>query len=309
MMKDDCTDKNNIPLLWLLTPVVIIFLIADLLFALNVFSGEKQPYWMTQHYLFLQANAFLNQLPERFWSNLTSLGDASILIPILSIFIIKKPKAWVAIVITCVTAGVFSLLGKNIFQMPRPAAVLDPQTFIVIGELLTKHNSLPSGHTITIFAGVFTLLFSLCKFPENRSTWLWFGGGLSIAMMVGLSRLAVGAHWPIDVLLGAMLGWAAGFMGAFFYLKVFEHSDQKIKSHLSFFISTALLGLSLFVLSKTISDPFNGPIYIVSALCGMTSSTMILLNCLKGMGKIRLNTDYQSLTGKNFLSSIRDLPK
>jgi|TARA_R110000850_G_scaffold230807_3_gene355563 membrane-associated phospholipid phosphatase len=301
MMKDDFTDKKSISLLWLLIPVVGIFIIAEILFALNVFSGDKLKYWMTQEYFFLHANAFFNFLPSRFWSNITHLGDAAILIPILSIFIIKKPKVWFAIIVTSVIAGTFSLIGKNAFQVPRPAAVLDPQNFVVIGELLTKHNSLPSGHTITIFAAVFTFLVLLCRFSKTRYTWLWLGMGFSFATMVGLSRLAVGAHWPIDILLGAMLGWVAGVGGAFFYLRIFEHTQPNVKSYVSFIISFALLCLSLIILSRGISDPFNGPIYIVSALCGMTSSASILLNHLKDTGKIRFNAFYQPTLGKQLL--------
>jgi hypothetical protein len=31
--------------------------------------------------------------------------------------------------------------------------------------------------------------------------------------LIGLSRIAVGAHWPVDVLAGAALGWLCGLSG------------------------------------------------------------------------------------------------
>ena len=34
------------------------------------------------------------------------------------------------------------------------------------------------------------------------------------ATLIGLSRIAVGAHWPLDVLGGAAIGWLCGAFGA-----------------------------------------------------------------------------------------------
>ena len=39
--------------------------------------------------------------------------------------------------------------------------------------------------------------------------------GLSgVALTVGLSRVIVGVHWPIDVATGGILGWAAALIGS-----------------------------------------------------------------------------------------------
>jgi membrane-associated phospholipid phosphatase len=58
-------------------------------------------------------------------------------------------------------------------------------------------NSTPSGHTIRAFA-IMTALSLL--FPRGRILFL------AIAVLIGLSRVAVTAHYPSDVLFGAFIG-------------------------------------------------------------------------------------------------------
>lgn len=58
-------------------------------------------------------------------------------------------------------------------------------------------NSMPSGHAFATFAGL--VMVGMLK-PKYK--WLTWGG----AIVIGLSRIAIGAHWPTDVLLGAFIG-------------------------------------------------------------------------------------------------------
>ncbi len=58
-------------------------------------------------------------------------------------------------------------------------------------------NSMPSGHTVATFAGLVMLGMLVPKI--KWATW-------SLAILVGASRVCVGAHWPSDVILGAFIG-------------------------------------------------------------------------------------------------------
>ena len=58
-------------------------------------------------------------------------------------------------------------------------------------------NSMPSGHTTVTFAGLVMIGMLAPRFKPL--TW-------SLAIVVGLSRVAIGAHWPSDVILGAFIG-------------------------------------------------------------------------------------------------------
>ena len=76
----------------------------------------------------------------------------------------------------------FDALGRTFFE---------PWTFN------TVFNSMPSGHTAVSFAG---LVMIGMLFPRIKwATW-------TMAIIIGVSRIYVGAHWPSDVILGAFVG-------------------------------------------------------------------------------------------------------
>lgn len=58
-------------------------------------------------------------------------------------------------------------------------------------------NSMPSGHTALSFAGLVMLGMLMPRFK-----WLTW----TLAILIAVSRVAIGAHWPTDVLLGAFIG-------------------------------------------------------------------------------------------------------
>ena len=63
--------------------------------------------------------------------------------------------------------------------------------------------SFPSDHAAAAFAIAF------CVLAFSR----WAGVGfLSAATLIGLSRIALGMHYPSDVLAGLLVGWAAALL-------------------------------------------------------------------------------------------------
>ena len=84
----------------------------------------------------------------------------------------------------------------------RPEVLTDP---------LTSY-SMPSGHSSGSFALFLTLavLAGRGQPPRMRLTWLLLG--CLPAASIALSRVYLGAHWPTDILAGAML--AACFCAA-----------------------------------------------------------------------------------------------
>jgi len=92
---------------------------------------------------------------------------------------------------------------KDYFDISRPPRVLSVDLFNVHGPV-HLNDSFPSGHTLSAWMFVSILFVSL------QTKWKW--GMVFIALLVGLSRIALGVHWPMDVIAGMTLGWAIGLL-------------------------------------------------------------------------------------------------
>lgn len=155
--------------------------------------------------LFYFINTFSNYTGTFLWANLTILGDGLVGSVIFLVFIRKKPQlVWTALLAAVVALLMVHTL-KPILDIARPPAVLEPDSFTIIGPTL-KYRAFPSGHTATIFtiAGVFTLFF---RAYWQRISLFTFG------LLVGVSRIIVGVHWPLDVLAGALIGLISALIG------------------------------------------------------------------------------------------------
>ena len=169
--------------------------------------------WPEQQAVFLAWNTSFAALPSALWSAVTLLGDSTVLMPMLALFLLGRPKVWAAVLASVPVGALLSVSVKQWAGVPRPAAVLDQTWFNLIGPAL-HHNSFPSGHTISAFAATAAVLATCVARPQRGRDWALIACGLLTATVIALSRLAVGAHWPLDLAAGAAIGWLAGLSGA-----------------------------------------------------------------------------------------------
>ena len=133
----------------------------------------------------------------------TLLGDpcwrAAIMIVILIVLVYRR--CWRSATVFVVTVGL-SISGhsvaKEVFGRSRPTLV--PQLDFV------DTYAYPSGHA----AGAMVILLLGALLLRNRGA-VWLGVILSLA--IGLSRVALGVHWPSDVTGGWMFGGGAALIG------------------------------------------------------------------------------------------------
>jgi membrane-associated phospholipid phosphatase len=208
---------------------------------------------------FMTAQAAGRLLPDLFWESVTTLGDERMLLALLLPFALRYPRVFWAVVVATLIAGLLCRGLKLALPMPRPAAVLDASEITVLGARLTRH-SFPSGHTATAFAAALVWVAQL-------------GGGRALplvllAAVAGFSRVAVGAHWPLDVLVGAGIGSLAAWAG----LTVSRYFRWGLRScvHWSLVAVAAVAVASL---------PFDGQGYPGSFACR-------LLLCLVGLSAV-----------------------
>lgn len=266
--------NTNQWLVWITPPSVALALTFVIASVSNDWTFNRTGYWAMQEGWFIALNEHLSSLSSSLWANLTMLGDGSILLPIFALLIIWRRRYFIAVIASVPLAAVFSVVGKKVAGIPRPAAVLDNGVFNIIGETLTSHNSFPSGHTITVFAALVAVAASAYSNPnhikDSKAIWLI----LVVAIVLGLSRVAVGAHWPLDVVAGASLGWIAGLVGAAISRRSSAQWFYSLRG-------TQIMGLILIALSYGLaqralaSSNMDLPIVWLSVFCGLITSVYL----------------------------------
>lgn len=93
-------------------------------------------------------------------------------------------------------SGLASQIIKHLIARPRPR-LMDPSTWSPGMRLADGLNSFPSGHTTTTMAVASILSFYYPKGTPLFMLWTAF---------VGSARIAGGAHYPLDVFAGVVLG-------------------------------------------------------------------------------------------------------
>ncbi len=158
------------------------------------------------HGAFAALNAVATSYPDWVLAGTTSLGGEGVVFALSLLFARRYPRVFWALVLGAVVAVAYSRGLKPLFDVPRPPAVLPPDSFNLIGPA-HRRASFPSGHSVT--AGVFFgVLVYYARGWETRVLWVLLG------VLVGLSRVAVGVHWPVDVAFGLGGGVLAGWIGA-----------------------------------------------------------------------------------------------
>lgn len=155
--------------------------------------------------LFFALNDLSSFTGPLFWANVTILGDGLVCAVLLLPWVRRHPERVWGGLLGAVFMVIILRSFKAFLGLPRPLGVLPEELVTVIGPG-HRRSAFPSGHTATIalWAGIWGLT------ALRRHTALI---ALGLAVLVGISRIAVGVHWPSDVLAGLALGWVSAWVG------------------------------------------------------------------------------------------------
>lgn len=155
------------------------------------------------------------------FSNLTLLGSLEITTLILiGVLVFRRKLGGILVFFLFVFGNLADLFGKAYLEHPGPPIYFLREHAPPFLPQWYSHpvSSYPSGHALRIvflFVVLGFLIWGFKKFNKNARIFGVVCTGI-IAILVILSRVSLGKHWPSDVLGGGLLGGSLGFLSLLF---------------------------------------------------------------------------------------------
>lgn len=141
---------------------------------------------------------------EEMMRDFTGLGGVGVLVVLTAFalaYLLLMQRRRVALLVLFAVGGgmLLSSAFKSTFDRPRP-------------DLVPHHSyvytsSFPSGHSMMSAVTYLTLGALLARIHQRRRVKLFFlSTAVLVTLLIGVSRVYLGVHWPTDVL----AGWTAG---------------------------------------------------------------------------------------------------
>lgn len=150
----------------------------------------------------------------------TSLGNAGALFIAAAVLMLcfkKSRRAGVTALLALAIGFLCTNVAlKHLASRPRPWLDVAGLT-----ALVAEHdpNSFPSGHTCAAFA------FASALWHTAPEKWMR-RAALAAAVLMGLSRLYVGVHYPSDVIVGALVGLLSGWVAARLIRRIWKGQEM-----------------------------------------------------------------------------------
>ena len=170
------------------------------------------------HNLFFVINSISNPFLDSFFVLITYVGSSVFWILMIALFWIKKQrKVSIYLIFAFIIDSISLVFLKWLFFRPRPYESFS--NLKILSFEIEASPSFPSGHTERAFSGA-TVLSSIYK--KFRIPFF------ILALLVGLSRIYIGMHYPIDTLVGMINGILFGLITLTFPIKTLQKKLEKI---------------------------------------------------------------------------------
>ena len=197
----------------------------------TTFYWKEKGYKKMELALLKWIQSFSSPFLDGLFQLITMLGEqwAVVLALALSYWVIDKNMGE-EFAFTLLISGLCNNILKGVFRFERP---IGQEGIRTLRAHTATGYSFPSGHS----QNAATLYF----FPAHRrGGWRWAAAG-AVSLLVGLSRLYLGVHYPKDVAVGLALGIAAVFVCPFLWNR-FHHEKMLAIMTAACFLPTLLLG-------------------------------------------------------------------
>ncbi|KQC29726.1 phosphatase PAP2 family protein [Flagellimonas eckloniae] len=176
---------------------------------------QKLLNWDKETFIYL--NGLGTESYDSFWSTITEITTWIPLFLLFALlFILKFPRREsllniLSVVATTIFIVVLTYLAKIFIERPRPCNDETINSAIRILKTPTDYSFF-SGHASSSFA-ITAMVFLLLR---SRVKWAWIFFLWPLAF--SYSRIYVGVHFPLDILVGAIIG----ILSAIFFYKMYK---------------------------------------------------------------------------------------
>ena len=178
---------------------------------------EQLAQWDSE--LFIWLNGLGVEQLDAFWLLVTHIGNWTPLYILFFILFLKafsRKHALIATlfsILTLITALGLTALIKNTVRRLRPSSLQELEGVIRVLETPSDY-SFWSGHAAVSFAITVFVVYVLCSWSKwVYLIFIW-------PLLFTLSRIFVGVHYPIDLIVGTIAGSLIGFSFYKLYIKI-----------------------------------------------------------------------------------------
>lgn len=164
---------------------------------------------------------FIQQIANPFWDGfftlVSMLGEEVVLIALLGfLYWCVDKKLGYKIGFLYVLNAPLNFILKGIFNSPRPIG--QPGVRTIYADTATG-SSFPSGHS-QLGGGLFYFLFKNSKAKVCKTVFL------IIAVLIPISRMYLGVHYPADVVVGLGLGILMVYVSEYIFEKLYDKHTE-----------------------------------------------------------------------------------